>query len=205
MSTPAATNGPQTDNLDGLEAMRSTLARNWWAIAIRGILGILFGLIALFMTPSAILSLVLVFSAYMLVDGIFAITSAVRAARHHERWVLLVLEGIADIIAGIIAILWPGITIFAFVLLMAVWSLASGAFMFAAAFQLNRTHGRWWLALGGIASVALGVMLIIAPVIGAIVLTWWIGAYALVFGVSLLTLSFKLRRRHNDRSVFARA
>ena len=95
--------------------------RNWWAVALRGVFGILFGLIALFAPGPTILSLVLLFSAYMLVDGVFGIVAAVRAARRHERWGLLLLEGLANIATGAIAFLWPGITVIAFVLLMAAW------------------------------------------------------------------------------------
>src|SRR5690349_13030326 len=119
------------------EAMSRLLAQNWWAVALRGVFAILFGLIALFVPGATILSLVLFFSAYMLVDGIFAIVAAVRAARRHERWGLLVLEGIADILTGVIAFVWPGLTVVAFVLIMAVWSLVTGILMIVAAFKLD--------------------------------------------------------------------
>jgi uncharacterized membrane protein HdeD (DUF308 family) len=89
--------------------------------------------------------------------------------------------------------LWPGITVVAFVLLVAVWALASGGLMFAAAFELPINHGRWWLVLGGLASIIYGVLLLGAPLLGALVLTWWIGAYAVLFGVMLLILAFRLR------------
>src|SRR5215213_4995784 len=105
------------------EAMRALLAQTWWAVALRGVFAVLFGLIALFVPGATILSLVLFFSAYMLVDGIFGIVAAVRAARQGERWGLLVLEGILNIGVGVIAFLWPGLTAIAFVLLLAAWSL----------------------------------------------------------------------------------
>lgn len=181
------------------DALSAVLARNWWAIAIRGVLGIVVGVIAFIMPAATMLALVLLFAAYMLVDGVFAIVAAVRAARRHDRWGLLVLEGVADIAAGAIAVLWPGITLLAFVLLVAAWALVSGILMLAAAFRLNLDHGRWWLVLGGIASVVYGVLLIVAPLIGALVLTWWFGAYALVFGIALLVLSFRLKARQADR------
>jgi uncharacterized membrane protein HdeD (DUF308 family) len=186
-------------------AMSAVLAHNWWAIALRGVLGIIFGLVALFLPGPTLLSLVLLFSAYMLVDGAFTIVAAVRAARRHERWGLLVLGGIADIAAGIIAFLWPGITVLAFVLLIAAWAIVSGALMVAASFRLNLEHGRWWLALGGIASLTFGVLLLLAPLIGAVVLTWWLGAYAVVFGVTLLILAYRLRSRREDRPRYAAA
>src|SRR5271169_222892 len=94
--------------------MIAVLAQNWWAIAIRGALGVLFGLVALFLPGATMLSLVLVFAAYAFVDGVFGIVSAVRAAGQGERWGLLVLEGIVDIVTAVIAVSWPAITVVAF-------------------------------------------------------------------------------------------
>jgi uncharacterized membrane protein HdeD (DUF308 family) len=173
----------------------AALARNWWAFAVRGVLGILFGLMTLVVPFATMLSLILLFSAYVIVDGVFAIISAVRNARGHNRWGLLALEGIVDIAAGVLAFLWPGIALLTFVMCVAAWAIVTGALMTAAAFRLNVDHGRWWLVLGGIASIIYGILLVVAPMIGALVLTWWIGAYALVFGVALLMLAFRLRAR----------
>jgi uncharacterized membrane protein HdeD (DUF308 family) len=181
------------------DALSEILAESWWAVGLRGLLGIAFGLICLLVPAAAILALVLLFSAYMLVDGALAIVSGIKAARSGDRWGLLILEGVVDIAAGAVAFLWPGITAVAFVLLLAVWAIVSGGLMLAAAFTLNKEHGRWWLALGGIASTIFGIVLIIAPVVGAVVLTWWLGAYALVFGVLLLVLAFQLHGKQEER------
>ena len=178
-----------------------TLVRNWWLFTLRGVLGIVFALIALIFPGPTILSLVLLFSAYMLVDGVFAIISAVRAIRRkQDRWGLLIFEGLLNIVVGIAAYLWPGLTVVALVWLIAAWAIVTGGLMTAAGFRLNIDHGRWWLALGGLLSLAYGVLLIITPLIGAIVLTWWLGAYALVFGVALVVFSFKLRSRQHELS-----
>ena len=177
-----------------------TLVHNWWLFTLRGVLGIIFGILALIFPGPTILSLVLLFSAYMLVDGIFGIISAVRAIRRKEdRWGLLIFEGLLDIATGVVAFLWPGLTVVAFVWLIAAWAIVSGGLMTAAGFRLNIEHGRWWLVLGGLLSVAYGVLLIITPLIGAVVLTWWLGAYALVFGVALVIFSLKLRSRQHER------
>ena len=175
------------------DPMIAVLAQNWWAIGIRGVLGILFGLIALFLPGATMLSLVLLFAAYVFVDGVFGIVSGVRAAREHERWGYLVLEGLVNIAAAAVAVLWPGLTVVVFVLLVAFWAIFTGILELAAAFRLSIDDGRWWLVFGGGLSVIYGVLLIVAPIIGAVVLTWWIGAYALVFGVSLVMLAFGLR------------
>jgi uncharacterized membrane protein HdeD (DUF308 family) len=176
-------------------SLEADLCRNWWAIFLRGALGVLFGVIAIGLPGATMLSLVLLFAAYMLVDGVLAIVASVRAARRHNRWGILAIEGVVDILTGVIAFAWPGLTVVVFVLLVGAWATLSGALMLAAAFRLSSDHGRWWLALGGIASLVYGILLFIAPMIGALVLTWWIGAYAMVFGVALIMLSLRLRSR----------
>ena len=211
MNTTSATAGPDTGSASQtqrhetaqMDAMSNVLAENWWAVALRGVVGILFGLLAFFFPAATILSFVLVFAAYMLVDGVFTIITAVRAAQRRNRWALLVLEGIVSIAAGVVAVLWPGITVLAFVLLMAAWALLSGGLALASSFKLKREHGRWWMALSAVASIVFGILLAIAPFIGALVLTWWVGAYALVFGGMLLVLAFKLRMRKMDQSFLA--
>ncbi len=175
--------------------MISVLIQNWWAFVIRGVLAVVFGLIALFEPGVTMLSLVLVFAAYAVADGVFAIVSAVRAAKAHERWGWLALEGVVDIAAGAVAVAMPGITVVFFVWLLAVWAIVTGICMLAVAFKIDTDHGRWWLVLGGLASTVYGLMLVAAPMIGALVLTWWIGAYALVFGVAMLIAAFRLRAK----------
>jgi uncharacterized membrane protein HdeD (DUF308 family) len=181
-------------------AASDALARNWWLFTLRGILGIVFGLVALIFPGPTMLSLVILFSAYMLVDGVAAIVSAVRAMRRRDQWGLLIFEGLLNIAVGILAFLWPGLTVLVFVLLVAAWAIITGALMATAGFRLNFSHGRWWLVLGGLCSLIYGVLLVAMPLIGAVVLTWWMGAYALVFGISLIILSFQLRSRHQDRA-----
>ena len=186
--------------------MSALLAENWWAIALRGVFGILFGIIALLMPGITIEAFVLLFAAYMLVDGIFAIVAGVRAAAHHERWGALILQGILDLIAAAIAIFVPIATILAFVYLNAAWAIISGALMLAAVFRLHPTHGKWILALGAILSLVWGVLLIMAPIPGIIVMTWWVGAFAVIFGAALIVLAFRLKRRRDEpRATLAHA
>ena len=181
------------------DALSEVLADSWWAVGLRGILGILFGLICLLTPGIAIEVFVILFAAYMLVDGVFAIASGIKAARNGERWGLLILEGIVDLAAGLVAVLWPAITLIALIWIVAIWAIVSGALMLGAAFTLKLDHGRWWLALGGIASLIFGILLVIEPLIGAVVLTLWIGAYALVFGIFLLILAFQLHVKKEER------
>jgi uncharacterized membrane protein HdeD (DUF308 family) len=187
-----------------VDEMSGVLAENWWAVALRGGLAILFGLIAFLLPGGTILSIILVFAAYMLVDGVFTIIAGVRAAQRRNRWGLLVLEGIVSIAAGILAFLWPGITVLAFVLLVAVWALVTGVLELWSSWSLNREHGRWWLAFSGVASIILGVLLLIAPLIGA-------GPH--LAGGRLrfrgrhhaARLAFRLRTRKLDRSTLSSA
>jgi uncharacterized membrane protein HdeD (DUF308 family) len=176
--------------------MHRILEQNWWVIALRGILGILFGLVALFFPGVTILSLVLLFSAYMLVDGAFSIAGAIRSMGRNERWGWMLLNGIWSILTAIVAFLWPGLTAIVFVLIIAAWSIVSGALMLTAAYRMRRGAGaRGWLIFGGILSVLFGVLLVIAPLMGAIVLTWWVGAYVLVLSIFMLVVAFNLRSR----------
>jgi uncharacterized membrane protein HdeD (DUF308 family) len=184
--------------------MSRALIANWWLLALRGLLGVIFGVIALVFPSSTILALVLLFSAYALIDGIFSVVGAIRAARQGQQWGLLALQGVAGIAAGVIAFLWPAITVFAFVLLIGAWSIVSGVLFVTAAFLVDNGRERWWLAIGGIASLAFGTAVVVAPFLGALVLTWWLGAYTLVIGAALIVLAFRLRSRGNERpTVFA--
>jgi uncharacterized membrane protein HdeD (DUF308 family) len=175
--------------------MIAMLARNWWAFVARGIFAILFGLIALFTPGVTMLSLVLVFAVFSGADGVMALISAIHAAGHGERWSILGLEGIAGIIIGAAAAALPAVTLVVFVALIAAWAIITGSFMLAAGFQMDADHGRWWLVLGGGASLVFGAGLVTAPLMGALILTWWVGAYAIIAGVSLLAAAFKLRAK----------
>lgn len=181
-----------------ITAQNEQLARNWWAVALRGIAGIIFGLIALLVPGAVMLSLALLFGAYVIVDGVFGIVAAVRAAPAHGRWGWLLAEGVLNLIMGGIALALPAAAILVFVLIVGAWAVVTGLLMLAAAFRAHISHGRGWLVFSGIISVVWGALLLISPVIGAIILTVWLGAYALLFGVSLLVLAFKLRRRHGE-------
>ncbi len=143
-------------------------------------------------------ALVILFSAYMLVDGVFGIVSAVRAARRHERWGLLALDGLARIGTGASAFFWPGFTVVAFVLLIGAWTIVSGCLMLGAAYNFAKDQGRWWLGLAGVLSIIYGGLMILVPPAGALALTMVLGAYSLVFGAIIIVLAIKLRSRHLD-------
>jgi uncharacterized membrane protein HdeD (DUF308 family) len=186
-------------NPDVVTSRNAVLADNWWAVALRGLFAILFGIVSFAMPGAAMLALVLIFGAYSIADGIFNIVLAVRGAREHERWGLLLVNGLLGILIGIIAAIWPGITVLAFVFMVGAWALLSGGLMFGAALGMKISHGRWWLVFGAIISMIYGLLLFASPLIGALVFTWWVGAYALVFGVTLIVLASRLRRHRGER------
>lgn len=179
--------------LPGLDAMSKVLARNWGWVLLRGILGIIVGVIAFTAPLATVGALVLVFAVYSASDGVLAIVSAVRAAKAGERWIWFVLQGLIDFGAAAVALFMPLIAVKVFVIIISFWAMFSGVAMILAAFKLHQDHGRLWLILGGILSVIWGVLLIMQPVIGVLVLTWWFGAYALAFGILLVILAFQLR------------
>jgi uncharacterized membrane protein HdeD (DUF308 family) len=176
--------------------MNNILIRNWWALALRGVAAILFGLIAFVLPGVTLTVLVLFFAAYLLVDGVFALVAGLKAAEHHERWGALALEGIFDLVAGALVVMWPGLTLVVFVYMAAFWALVSGIALLVAAFRLHRQHGEWMMILAGVLSIAWGVVVALFPIAGILVWAWWIGAYALIFGIFMLVLAFRLRRHH---------
>jgi uncharacterized membrane protein HdeD (DUF308 family) len=170
------------------------LARNWWALLIRGVAAVLFGILAFAWPGSTIVAIVFLFGAYALVDGIFAVVAAVRAAAAHERWWPFLLEGVVGI--AIAAITWfePHVTAAVLYYTIAAWAFLTGILEIAAALQLRKQiANELWLILGGIFSLVFGVLMVYKPLTGAIAIVWVIGAYAIMFGFAMIALSFRLR------------
>jgi uncharacterized membrane protein HdeD (DUF308 family) len=169
-------------------------APNRWVLGLRGGLAILFGLFTLAFPGATMLSFVLVFPIYALCDGVVTIAASIRAVRRKEPWSLLLLEGIVDLLAAAVSFLLPGLTVIAFVGVLAGWAIASGILRLVAAFDIGAGQGRGWLVFGGMAAILYGTLLIIAPLTGAVILTWWLGVYAIVIGASLIGLAVTLGR-----------
>jgi uncharacterized membrane protein HdeD (DUF308 family) len=170
---------------------------HWWALAIRGGIAIIFGLAALLRPDIALGALILLFGAYALVDGVFAIVGVFGGTRGGTpRWLLLI-EGIAGILAGIIAFVLPGLTAVVLLYLIAAWAVVTGIFEIATAIRLRQEiRGEWALIIGGALSVLFGVLLaVIGPVAGLLSLIWLIGIYAVAFGILMLITAFQVRGR----------
>ncbi len=161
---------------------------------MRGIAAILFGLCAFFIPGAALWALVILFGAYCLFDGVFAIVAAVRAGRAHERWGVLLLVGIFSLIVAAITLFDPGITALALLYVIAAWAVVTGVLELVAAFELRRhLPGEIWWVLAGLCSIVFGLFLIWQPVAGTLALLWLIGAYAIAFGIFLVGLAMRLR------------
>ena len=171
------------------------LARHWWALALRGALALIFGLLAFFWPTITLTALVLLFGAYALLDGAFAVAASVAAFRWGvQRWLVLLVDGLLSVAVAIAAFAWPQITALALVYLMAFWAILTGALVIAAAVRLRRLiKGEWLLGLSGVASVGLGLLLALFPGAGLIAWAWMLGAFACAWGVLLLALAWKFR------------
>jgi uncharacterized membrane protein HdeD (DUF308 family) len=174
--------------------MLEQLTRHWWLIALRGVVAILFGIIAISQPAITLVALVWLWGAYAFVDGVFTLFAAVRAGEEGRSWGMLLLEGICGIAAGIVAFAWTGITAVALLYVMAAWAIVTGIFEIAAAVGLRKViEGEWLLGLSGVLSIVLGVMLIANPGAGLVATVWMIGAYAVLFGITMLALAFRVK------------
>jgi len=176
------------DFIDTLSNLRS----RWWAVALRGMISILLGLVAIFYPLTTMLSLVFIFAAYLVVDGVFALVAALAIKGPSKARTWLIIEALIDFSIGVIIFAWPGISLLAMVLLTASWAFLTGFFMITAGFTGTRDRADWWFILGGSVSLLFGLLMMIAPIMGAIIMTWWLGVYALAFGFVLLTLAADL-------------
>jgi len=174
--------------------MLRTLAQNWWAIVLRGVCAVIFG-VGAFAWPGLTLAVLVLFDgAYALIDGVLAIVWALSSRQPGAFPWGAFLAGLAGVAVGVVTFLWPGVTAIALLYLIAVWAIARGIFEIVAAFHLRRElDNEWLLALSGALSVALGLLLIAAPGAGALAVLWWIGAFAIVFGVLTIALGFRLK------------
>ena len=171
---------------------------NWWALLLRGIAAIVFGIFAFVSPGVTVLSLVFVFGIYAIFDGIFAIVAGLRAPEGVSMWWMLLLVGLLGLIAGGVAIAMPGQTVIALVTLIGLWAIISGIFHIIAAIGLRKQiTGEWMMILSGVLSVLAGGFLVANPVSGAAAVVWIIGFYAILYGIALTILGLRLRSAAN--------
>jgi uncharacterized membrane protein HdeD (DUF308 family) len=161
----------------------------WWAIALRGLLAILFGVIALTNPSAAAIALVIVFAIWALSDAAFAIAVAAQRGRAGQPWGWFAFEGIASIAAAVFALVYPSATILVLTIVVAVRALVLGVLTIGGALAWKDAPWRWMLAVTGVVSVLFGLLLLWQPLVGAIALVWTIGVYAIVLGFLMLALA----------------
>ncbi|WP_206614389.1 HdeD family acid-resistance protein [Chitinophaga barathri] len=171
------------------------LAKYWWLVVLRGVLAVLFALVA-FIWPAITLAILVVFlGAYLLVDGIFALIHGFTVMKTDRSWWGFVLVGLAGIAAGLIALFMPGITALFLVTLVALWSVVTGILEIVIAIRLRKEiTGEWMLIVAGIFSVIFGILLFMQPIAGVVVISWWLGIYALFLGIFLISVGFRLKK-----------
>ena len=171
------------------------ISGRWWAVVLRGVLAILFGVIALALPGATLTALVLLYGAYALVDGVFSLGVLAFGHRGGRPWWSLLLEGLLGIGAAAVTFFWPGLTLLVLVSIVAAWSIIRGVFLVAAAIRLRKEiKGEWLLALAGVLSVALGALILFMPLAGAVAIAFALGVYAIAFGLVLVVLGVRMKR-----------
>jgi uncharacterized membrane protein HdeD (DUF308 family) len=179
--------------------MLDLLGRNWWALLIRGIIAIAFGMLAFYQPEFTLKVLVTLFAAYLVADGASLLASYVRGDTDTRRsgWSVAIM-GILGIVLGIAAFVWPNATALSILALVAIWAILMGIFQVVAAVRLRREiEGELLLAIGGLLSTAFGVYLLINPRDGLVSLVWLVGFWAVLFGITNVVLAFRLRALHH--------
>lgn len=178
--------------------MLGLVARDWWVFAFRGIAAIVLGVLAFMWPETTLTALVFLFGANVVVDGVSLLIAVARGdavARRHG-WTVGMM-GVLGIIAGVVTFAWPGLTALSMLYLAATWAIATGVIQVIAAVVLRReVDGEFWMALGGVASILFGALLVAAPGAGLITLVWLVGLWAIVSGVSSVGLAHRLRGIH---------
>lgn len=182
------------------------VSRIEWSLIVRGVLAIVFGIIAFIYTKQTLLALVYFFGAFALLSGLLEIIAAVGAGELQLRWGWLVFAGLIGIAAGVVSFVWPNITALALVYIIAAWALVSGVAEIAFALTWPEVvEHPWFAGLSGALSLVFGVLLAVWPRSGAVSLTWLLGIYAILYGATLLYRAYRLHAsRHEGRALLGR-
>ncbi|HVP20892.1 MAG TPA: HdeD family acid-resistance protein [Anaerolineaceae bacterium] len=174
--------------------MLQSIARNWWLIALRGVAAIILGVLCFVYPADTIYALVIVFGIYALVDGVLAVIDSFQIREAFDQWWVVLLEGLAGILVGILAFTKTVVTAEALLFVIAFWAIFTGIMEIIAAIYFRREiDNEWLLILSGILSVILGVLLVVYPMAGSLAVIWVVGFYAIFFGVLMLFLAFEVR------------
>lgn len=182
--------------------MRELLARSWWVLALQGAVALLFGILAILWPGLTLLWLVAFFAAYAIISGALALYASLRNRTYDRGWWLILVLGLISVASGVLAIVYPGLTALVLVLLMGANALITGVLEIAAAIRLRKVvSNEWLMVLAGVVSVAFGIFVFASPGAGALALVWLISFWAILHGVLLLSLAFRVRAwRHRGAS-----
>lgn len=184
--------------------MLESLSRDWWTLVFRGAVAVILGIVAFAYPGVTVAALTLLFGIYALIDGVLALFAAVRLAKQHRRWWFAVVEAIAGIAAAFIAFTFTILTAVVLVYLIAAWAIVTGILEIVIAVELRKhIEHEWMMGVGGVVSILLGVFLFGFPGAGLVVWAWMFGAYAIVFGISLIALGLRLHRRTGQSGFIA--
>ena len=184
-----------SDDRSFMDANLKSVANTvWWLVLLRGIFMAIFGIIALVSPGIALLALVWLFGIYAILDGIAAIAIGIRA-RGEPQWVWTIVQGVVSVLAGVIALIWPGLTALALLFVVAFWAIVLGIAEIGGAFASRRSGSTaWgWTLAAGILNVIFGVLLLIWPASGILTLIWLVGIFTLASGIALIVLAFRVR------------
>jgi uncharacterized membrane protein HdeD (DUF308 family) len=162
-------------------------------ILFRGIAAVLFGIITLVWPGLTVSTLVLLFGLFAVVNGITTVAHALRNTGE-QGWVVLLIEGILSILAGVVALVWPNITTLAFLYVLVAWAIVTGVMEILAPLSFPMSVGRAALmVLAGLVSIIFGILIAAQPASGLLAVVWLIGTYAIVFGIMYIAVYFQSR------------
>ena len=175
--------------------LASALSRNWWLVLLRGVVAIIFAVLTWMQPAISLAALVMVFGIYVLADGVLGIWAAFSGRRQNRHWWVLLLWGLVSVAVGVMTFVMPGITGLVLLMYIAAWAIITGVLQIVAAIRLRKEiQGEWLMGLSGLLSIVFGGLLVARPGAGALAVAWIIAAYAFIFGVLMVLLSFKVRK-----------
>lgn len=179
--------------------MYEMLKNSWWKYLLRGLIAIVFGVVAMIKPDQALQGMVLAFGAFALMDGTLAVFAGISLAPIFNRWWAVLLEGVAGVIIGLVTFFYPNITALVLFYLISVWAIVTGILEIVTAIQLRRViTGEWKLILSGLLSIVFGVLMFVYPAAGAVSVVWTVGFYAIAFGILEISLAFHMHSLSRD-------